>query len=57
MLSEVVECYEEHKSAFEAWTSGKPVKSWRDDNNVLCIEYQDGQWWHYRMTKHGLEWW
>lgn len=51
--------YKRHKSSVgsEDWTAGEPVKSWRDWHGVLCIEYQSGQWWHYKETKNGFEWW
>lgn len=49
--------YEQHKSAFEYWSYGEPVRYWWDSNGILCIEYRSGNWWHYKVTENGLEWW
>lgn len=29
-------------------------KAWRDDNGILCVEYANGNWWHYNELG---EWW
>lgn len=29
-------------------------KSWREDDGTLCIEYANGQWFHYNEVG---EWW
>jgi len=49
--------YEAHQKAFSEWTEGEIFKHWYDDNNILCIKYESGRWWHYKQTEHGLEWW
>lgn len=41
----------------EKWENGGPVKAWQDADNNICIEYSNGQWWHYRMNNNQLEWW
>lgn len=46
-----------HMSGCETWEHGKPVKCWRIDGDGLAIEYEDGQYWQYKQTEHGLEWW
>lgn len=53
MQAEAREHYETHKKACERWTHGDPVKVWID-NGHMCIEYEDGQWWHYNLMG---EWW
>lgn len=45
-----------HMSGCETWEHGEPVKCWRTADG-LAIEYADGQYWQYRQTEHGLEWW
>lgn len=47
-----------HKSAFENWKEGNVAKVWNDEDNILCIKYESGNWWHYRLNNHNkLEWW
>lgn len=48
------EFYNNHKSAWENWENGEPVKAWFDSDNNLCIEYENGKWWHYNEKG---EWW
>ena len=50
-------CFEEHKKAFTNWSEGAILKHWHDENNNLCVKYESGNWWHYRINKHVLEWW
>lgn len=47
-------CYENHKSAWECWNNGEPVKIWWDADGNLCIEYESGEWYHYNPKG---EWW
>lgn len=49
----------EHRKAFENWTHGDIEKAWPDEGNekILCIRYEDGQYWHYEETPDGLKWW
>ena len=46
--------FNNHKSAWENWENGEPVKVWWDSNSNLCIEYENGKWWHYNEKG---EWW
>lgn len=47
-----------HMSAFENWSEGKVAKVWHDEDNILCIKYESGNWWHYKLNNHNhLEWW
>ncbi len=46
--SAVKECYEQHKAALEKWDKGEPVDYWLD-NGALCIRYESGEWFHYKM--------
>lgn len=48
--------FDAHKAGCEEWTHGLPEKIWRE-GDVLCIEYADGNWWHYKASEKGLEWW
>lgn len=54
MRDESQECYEAHRKACERWTHGEPTKVWLDPDGNVCIEYEDGQWWHYGLNG---EWW
>lgn len=59
-LKERAEHYaREHKKAFENWTHGGIAKAWLHEGNeeVVCIQYEDGQHWHYEETPGGLKWW
>lgn len=53
----VKEYSKQHKEAFETWLEGEPIKSWYDTDNILCIEYESGNWWHYQKNNNALEWW
>lgn len=46
-----------HCTAYKRWTHGEPVEIWRDEYSFLCVRYEDGNWWHYRQTETGYEWW
>lgn len=46
--------YNNHKSAWENWENGEPTKVWFDMDGNLCIEYENGKWWHYNEKG---EWW
>ena len=37
------ECYQNHKSAWENWENGEPVKAWWDSDGNLCVEYENGK--------------
>lgn len=46
-----------HYMAHKRWAHGDPVEIWRDEYEFLCVRYEDGNWWHYRQTETGYEWW
>lgn len=46
--------YKAHKSACGDWKNGEPTKVWWDMDGNLCIEYENGKWWHYNKQ---VEWW
>lgn len=54
---EMVKVYMEHKKAFDCWKYGEPKRAWIDNNGVLCVEYANGTWFHYRQNGNNLEWW
>lgn len=44
--------FEKHKNFFENWQEGEIVKVWYEDyknKDVICIEYESGNWWHYNV--------
>lgn len=53
----VKECYNFHQTAFEVWRFGEPVESWKENNNILCIHYDSGVWFHYRRNGGYIEFW
>lgn len=53
----VKQAYKKHKQAFSCWAEGEPVRAWYNTDNTLCIEYESGNWWHYRLNNNNLEWW
>ena len=57
MDKNVLQLYQEHKSMFENWTYGEPVKSWKDKDGNTCIKYESGKWFHYRKNNNFLEFW
>lgn len=46
-------CFDNHRQAFEDWPHGDIKKVWYE-GDALCIEYADGQWWHYNGNG---DWW
>ena len=48
-------CMGKHKQALGGvWEHGEPDQAWYDADNVFCVKYQDGTWWHYGNNG---EWW
>ncbi len=45
--------FEKHKKDVGKWLHGEIKKAWFDHDNI-CIEYQDGTYWHYNWKG---EWW
>lgn len=50
-------CYTAHKAAFLKWPYKKPVKSWYDEDGNICVGYESGRWFHYKITQEGITWW
>lgn len=48
--------FKQHRQAFDKWTHGGISDVWYD-GDAICIKYTDGQWWHYKDTGSGVEWW
>lgn len=46
-----------HSMSVEEWLEGEPIRAWRDDDGTICVQYESGEWWHYRPTAEGLQWW
>lgn len=49
-------CYVAHKATFIKWPYGKPVKSWYDEHENICVSYEYGRWFHYKITPNGISW-
>lgn len=49
----------EHKEAFEDWPHGEVADAWLHEGkkDIVCVQYEDGSWWHYEETPEGLKWW
>lgn len=48
--------YETHRAACEDWRDGEPSRVMLSWDGSFIIEYESGQWWHYRDTDNGVEW-
>lgn len=48
--------YETHRAACEDWRDGSPSRVMSSWDGSFIIEYESGQWWHYRDTDNGVEW-
>ena len=48
------EYYKAHMQASEDWKKGDIEKMWLDAEGNICIQYEDGNWWHYNEKG---EWW
>lgn len=50
--------YKRHREVFENWKEGEPIKAWFDSEGNVCVEYQSGEWWHYKDLELPLPtWW
>lgn len=56
---EANEAFEEHKKAmpFDSWIYGPIRNAWHDEYGILCIEYESGDWWHYKKSNNEIVWW
>lgn len=45
-----------HKQAYDNWPYGT-VTAVYVESGIVCVCYQDGVWYHYRNSEHGVEWW
>ena len=48
--------YETHRAACEDWRDGSPSRGMFSWDGSFIIEDESGQWWHYRDTDNGVEW-
>lgn len=40
------------------WSHGTIHNVWVDDDKVVCVQYADGCWWHYKEDESGeIKWW
>lgn len=53
----VQEYYKRHKASCSNWNQGDPIEAWYDENNIVCVKYNGGEWYHYSLKNDGLEWW
>lgn len=53
----IVDAMQQHKEKYEDWNDGRINKYWleKDDNGmtVMCIEYENGNVWHYHRSNKG----
>lgn len=58
---QVMYCVDQHRKAFTDWKEGSIDKYWIDENDsaVICIKYNSGKWWHYRINSRDktVIWW
>ena len=54
MEEKAQEHFSNHKNAFDNWNKGEIKKVWFDCETNLCIEYTNGEWFHYNDNG---EWW
>lgn len=40
--------FDRHRAGSDTWEEGAPVKSWYDADKNLCVQYESGNWWHYK---------
>lgn len=45
-----------HIDACENWPHGGISDVWEEGDGRLCIQYEDGSWWHYKEHDEELEW-
>lgn len=48
----------EHKKAWRDWNNGDIKGVWEDEYGKVCIKYNSGKWWHYKVEDNGdVVWW
>lgn len=65
MLDVAIAAYNAHKKAFKNWNMGEPIKCWESDDCDICVEYENGEWFHYEgeglrlpfPDEVGIKWW
>lgn len=58
MLQLAEKAYNAHKMFCEDWKEGEPIKAWFSDEAEICVEYESGNWWHYKdLDLPFLTWW
>lgn len=40
--------YIAHKMCVKNWEEGKPVDVWRESEEVICVRYESGRYFHYK---------
>lgn len=55
--------YSVHRAFLENWHEGEPIRIWYDAKNNLCVKYESGKWWHYKVEEQAgcrepeVVWW
>ena len=49
--------FTEHKKAIGTWEDGEILDVWNYESGNICVRYESGKWWHYKVTKHNAIWW
>lgn len=46
-----------HIDACDNWPHGRIDDVWIDKSGHICIQYEDGSWWHYKEEAGEVTWW
>ena len=58
MNAQAMLAYQKHRKACSEWNEGYVSEYWRDEEGILCVKYESGNWWHYKNIDLPFpEWW
>lgn len=49
--------YKAHVEVFGKFPYGEPVREWTDRNGYTCIQYEKGNYFHYKQSGSSVVWW
>lgn len=49
--------YMTHKNSVDDWKEGKIKLIRKDEKGNICIQYESGKWWHYKIQDNKVIWW
>lgn len=45
-----------HMKSIENWREGSIKEVWEESDSI-CVRYESGNWWHYKIDGSNVVWW